>query len=211
MDIFDYKGNGIGYEFEADNSSGLVVFYPGLSYTLKAPLFFYLQRLFRYKGFDTIGIDFRYKENDVFMNTADEEQDIWFEYDSKAIGKEIMELSKSYDRVVYVGKSLGTTMLMNQLKNGLIDERADLVYLTPGTAAKEICSTIKRTKNRTLVAYGNADKCYSKENIDLIRERKDILIIEIENAGHNFEVTGDIRQSISNLTEVIEAVDKFIG
>ncbi len=211
MNIIDFKGDSIRVDGELSNNSKLAVFYPGYAYTLKAPVLFYLQELFAQKGFDIVGIDYRYYENTGFLNASAEEKDTWFEYDCSAIGKEINEFAKAYKRVVYIGKSLGTTMLMHQLKSGLIEERAELVFLTPGVYVRETYNTILKIKNRVLVVYGDADKYYNKTDVKLIRDRKDTLIKEIKNAGHIFEEAGSIRQSIVNIAEVVEAVDDFVG
>ena len=210
MNIIDYKGNQIRTISELNKNSQLVVFYPGYGYTLNAPVFFYLQELFSKKSFDILGIDYRYNENTGFLNATDEERDIWFEYDCNAIGKEVYSFSQAYSRVIYVGKSLGTTMLMNQLKSSLIQEKAEIIFLTPGTYTHETYSTIQKTKNRALIVYGNADKHYKKADIQLIKDRRDTFIKEIENAGHVFEQEGNLKQSILNLTQVIAAIDDFI-
>jgi hypothetical protein len=100
---------------------------------------------------------------------------------------------------------------MNQLKSSYIQERAEIVFLTPGSYARETYSTILEIKNRALIVYGNADKCYKKADIELIQNRKETFIREIKDAGHSFEEEDNIKQSILNLVEVIEAVSDFIG
>jgi len=210
MNIIDYNGNLIRTIADLHDSSKLVIFYPGYNYTLKAPVFFYLQELFSQEGFDILGIDYRYNENNDFLNVSDEEKDIWFRYDCSAIGRAVKDFSEEYSRIVYVGKSLGTTMLMNQVKDGLIHEKAETIYLTPGSNSEEIYLTINETRNRTLVIYGNADKYYKEAYIDYIKHRKDTYIKEVRNAGHVFEEEGNVNQSILNLAEVIDLVHDFI-
>ena len=210
MNLIDYKGNQIRTIFRLNNNSQLVVFYPGYGYTLDAPVFFYLQEFFAQKDFDILGIDYRYNENNDFLNSTDEEKDKWFQYDCNVIGKEVNSFSKTYNRIVYVGKSFGTAMLMNQLKNNLIQKKAEIIYLTPVTYGHGIYLTIQETRNRTLIVYGNADKYYNKNEIALIKDRKDTFLKEIKNAGHVFEEVGSIKQSILNLIEVINSIDSFI-
>lgn len=210
MNLIDYKGNQIRTIFRLNNNSQLVVFYPGYGYTLDAPVFFYLQEFFAQKDFDILGIDYRYNENNDFLNSTDEEKDKWFQYDCNVIGKEVNSFSKTYNRIVYVGKSFGTAMLMNQLKNNLIQKKAEIIYLTPVTYGHGIYLTIQETRNRTLIVYGNADKYYNKNEIALIKDRKDTFLKEIKNAGHVFEEAGNIKQSILNLIEVINSIDSFI-
>ena len=174
-------------------------------------MFFYLQELFAKKDYDILGIDYRYNENVDFLNTTDEEKNKWFKHDCNVIGMEVNNLSKAYNRIVYVGKSFGTAMLMNQLKNDLIQKKAEIIYLTPVTHEHDIYLTIKGTKNRTLIVYGNADKHCNKFDIDSIKDRKDIFLKEIKNAGHVFEEEGNLKQSILNLVEVIDSINDFIN
>jgi len=211
MYISDYKGNQIRVEAERRNSNQLVVFYPGYAYTLKAPIFFYLQELFTQKGFDILGIDYRYNENAEFLKAAEDEKDFWFVHDCIAIGKKIKKLSNTYSRIIYIGKSLGTTMLMHQLGSGLIIEKAELVFLTPGTYAAEIYTALNKISNKALIVYGAADKHHKREDLELVKKRENTFIKEIAAAGHVFEEEGNIKQSIMNLMEVIEAIDGFIG
>lgn len=210
MNLIDYKGNQIRTIFRLNNNSQIVVFYPGYGYTLDAPVFFYLQEFFAQKDFDILCIDYRYNENNDFLNSTDEEKDKWFQYDCNVIGKEVNSFSRTYNRIVYVGKSFGTAMLMNQLKNNLIQKKAEIIYLTPVTYGHGIYLTIQETRNRTLIVYGNADKYYNKNEIALIKDRKDTFLKEIKNAGHVFEEAGNIKQSILNLIEVINSIDSFI-
>lgn len=209
MNIIDYKGNQIKTIKESNNNTSLVIFYPGYRYTLNAPVFFYLQELFMQKGFDILGIDYRYHENADFLSTTDEEKQTWFRYDCNAIGKAIKNYSEGYKRIIYVGKSLGTIVLLNQLKDGLIQEKAEIILLTPATDAHEIYLTIQKIQNRILIVYGNADKYYNKMYIDLLKGRKDVFIKVIEKAGHVFEEAGNIKQSIFNLEEVISTICDF--
>lgn len=210
MNLIDYKGNQIRTIFRLNNNSQIVVFYPGYGYTLDAPVFFYLQEFFAQKDFDILCIDYRYNENNDFLNSTDEEKDKWFQYDCNVIGKEVNSFSRTYNRIVYVGKSFGTAMLMNQLKNNLIQKKSEIIYLTPVTYGHGIYLTIQETRNRTLIVYGNADKYYNKNEIALIKDRKDTFLKEIKNAGHVFEEAGNIKQSILNLIEVINSIDSFI-
>lgn len=211
MYITDYRGNQVKVDIELRSSNKLAVLYPGYAYTLKAPVFFYLRELLSQEGFDILGIDYRYNENTEFLNAAEEEKDFWFANDCIAIGKAVKKFSRAYDRIVYVGKSLGTTVLMHQLKSDLIREKSELVFLTPGAYSAEIYTTINRINNKTLIVYGAADKHHKKEDLELVKKRKDIFIREIAKAGHVFEEEGNIRQSVMNLTEVLEAIGGFIG
>ncbi|MCR4422616.1 MAG: hypothetical protein NUV32_09120 [Exilispira sp.] len=210
MNLVDYRGNQIKIIKEIKNNSQLAILYPGYRYTLDAPIFFYLQELLAKSNFDIIGFDYRYSENEYFLNSTDEEKKAWFQYDCNAIGRVVNDFSKTYRRLLYIGKSLGTTVLMNQLKNNLIQENSEIIYLTPGAEAQEIYLTIQKSKNRTLIIYGTADKFYNKTYIDYIKDKTNVHFNEIKNAGHVFEEEGNIRQSILNIADVIDSIYEFI-
>ncbi len=210
-EIFGYNKKNITVQQSLKGNSKIAIFYPGLGYSLSAPCFFYLLELFRSNGYDTYGIDYRYNENIEFMNATEELQDTWFDYDSRVIGENLKNETSHYAETVYIGKSLGTTMLMKQLNANLISADSLIIWLTPGVYVHDIFSTIIESVNRSMVVCGTADKYYKVEEINRIKGRKNVNLKEIQKAGHAFEVINDIEKSILNIVEVVEAVREFIS
>lgn len=210
-ELLDYRKKPISiYETKSD-SANVAIFYPGFGYSLKAPIFCYLIEFFESSGFNILGIDYRYDENSDFMALSDQAQDTWFEYDSGVIGQYVLDRIDKYKKVIYIGKSLGTTMLMKQAQKGLVFTEATLIWLTPGAYVHDIYSTILEIPNKSLVVYGTADRYYKSEEVERLKDQSKVQIKELPNAEHSFEVKGNIEKSIMNLVEVVKAVEGFVG
>lgn len=208
MDIVGYKDTEIKTKDTIKNADKVAVFYPGYRYGLEAPIFFYLEELLAQNGFDIIGLDYRYNENMEFVKADDDEKDKWFEYDCKAIGSEVFKAIGQYKEVVLIGKSLGTSVILNQIKNFKIPEEYKIIWLTPGTSAHEIYQLLNIIKNRSLLMLGTKDRYYNEKEIHNINN-DNVTIKKVENAGHVFE-TEDIYKSIENISIVLKEIELFV-
>lgn len=209
--LLDHRGRPLRTLGAPAGNPRLAVFYPGLNYTVLAPLFFYLARLLEPAGWDVIAVDYRYNEDPEFAAAPDDEKDRWFAADSVAVGRWVAGRAAGYGRVAYLGKSLGTEMLLNQVRAGLVVPSADLVWLTPGSKAAEIFSLVPTLGHRSLVAYGTADKHFLRAQAGRPAGHPRVTLVEIANAGHNFEVAGDLRRSVTAIADVVEAVGSFLA
>jgi len=206
----DFRGRPFRFVDQRRGAQQLAVLYPGMGYSLKAPLFFYLSAALEQSGWDVLGIDTRYNDDPEFQTASDGERDRWFEADSLALGRWVASLTPEYQRVAYLGKSLGTTMLLHQVQAGLVRPEAPLVWLTPGSTAAEQFDLLPRLPQHSLVVYGTADphflKAADRRPVDLPL----VTVCEIPDAGHVFEVDGDVRRSITNIANVVEVVLAFL-
>jgi len=198
MDIIGYKGTEIKTKDTIKNTDKIAVIYPGYRYGLEAPLFFYLEELLVQNGFDIIGLDYRYNENKEFIKADDDEKDKWFEYDCKAIGSEVFKAIGQYKEVLLIGKSLGTSAILNQINNSLVSEEYGIIWLTPGTSAHEIYKLLNVIRNRSLLISGTGDRYFNEKEINNINN-DNVTIKKVENAGHLFEVE-DVYKSIENIS-----------
>lgn len=204
MSISAYKEKIINTKFIKRESDTLVVLYPGFEYSLNAPLFYYLTKELREKGIDTLGIDYRYSEDKEYLKFPKEEQEKALYFDSDKISEFISEQIKTYKRVIFVVKSLGSVFLNSQLKTGQISSSVEAIWLTPAIDFNEF----NNLTNKNLVIYGTKDPFYLKyEDVTL---DESIEILEIPNGKHCFEVDRDLEASINNNFLVIKRVLEFI-
>jgi hypothetical protein len=209
MDIIGYKGTEIKTKDTIKNTDKIAIIYPGYGYGLEAPIFFYLKELLVQNGFDIIGLNYRYNESKEFIKAAEDEKDKWFEYDCKAIGLEVFKAIEQYKEVVLIGKSLGTSVILNQIKSFKIPEEYKIIWLTPGTSAHEIYQLLNIIKNRSLLMLGTGDRYYNEKEIKDINN-DNVTIKKVENAGHVFE-TEDIYKSIENISIILKEIELFIS
>lgn len=205
MSIEGYKGKIINTKFIKRYSDTLVVLYPGFEYSLNAPLFYYLTKELKEKGIDTLGIDYRYSEDKEYLKLPKEEQEKALYFDSKNISTFVSEQIKTYKRVIFVVKSLGSVFLNSQLKTGQIPNSVESIWLTPAIDFNEF----NNLTNRNLVIYGTSDPFYIKYK-DITLDEK-IEVLEIEKGKHCFEVDGNLEASINNNYLVIKKVLEFIN
>jgi hypothetical protein len=208
----DYIGKPIKtLEILNKNSNSIVILYPGHSYSLKSPMFAFLIDYFIDSGFDILGFDYRYDENPEFEKCDDNKQDTWFEFDCLSIGKNVLERLNKYNKVIYVGKSLGTTMIMKQIENKLLKTNSTIIWLTPGIYAKQIYEVIAKSTIRSLIISGTADSNYLRKELNILSKHSWVVVKEIKKAGHSFEVVGDIEKTIENHLEVVKTIKFFLN
>jgi alpha/beta superfamily hydrolase len=136
--------------------------------------------------------------------------DVWFEHDAKSIGEAILESCKAYERCIYVGKSLGTSMLLIQALSNLLAQKAKLVWLTPGGKAKEIFDYLASCEQASLVVYGDADTLSKNVDRTAVYKNAHVSVKTIHGASHCFESDKDVFESIDNLKQVIRYVADFV-
>jgi len=173
-----------------------------------APLLFALDQALEARGWTVIAIDYRYSEDPGFQAASDDEKDAWFEADALAVGRWVAQRTQGC-RVVYAGKSLGTSMLLHQVNAGLVAPDAELVWLTPGTRAPQVYQALRSLPQRSLVAYGTADP-YAPQGDQRPVGLPRVTLVEVPGAGHILEVPGDVRRSLSHVADVVEAVLAFV-
>jgi len=205
MSINAYKGKIINTKFIKRESDTLVVLYPGFEYSLNAPLFYYLTKELKEKGIDTLGIDYRYSEDKEYLKFPKEEQEKALYFDSDKISEFIAEQIKTYKRVIFVVKSLGSVFLNSQLKTGEISSSVEAIWLTPAIDFNEF----NNLTNKNLVIHGTKDPFYLKYKD--VKLDESIEIFEIPNGKHCFEVDGNLESSINNNFLVIKRVLEFIN
>lgn len=208
--LLDSRGRPLRLLETPGDPQRIAVFYPGLNYTPWAPLFFYLDKALEAAGWTVMAIDYRYNENAEFLAAPDAQKNEWFLADSLAVGRWVAHRTAGCQRVAYVGKSLGTSMLLHQVRAGFVADEAELVWLTPGTTAVDQFDLLPSLPQRSLVVYGTGDPHIfraQRRPVDLPR----VTVFQVPDAGHVFEVKDDIRRSITNIADVVEAVSAFLA
>lgn len=204
MLITAYKDKIINTKIIKRDSETLVVLYPGFEYSLNAPLFYYLTKELKEKEIDILGVDYRYSEDREYLKFSKEEQEKALYFDSDKISESLSEYIKSYKRVIFVVKSLGSVFLNNQLKTGQIPSNVESVWLTPAIDFNEF----NNLTNKNLVIYGTKDPFYLKYKD--VKLNNAIENFEIPDGKHCFEVDGNLESSINNNYLVIKKVLDFI-
>ena len=178
----------------------LCVLFPGIGYHCEKPLLYYSAKLAKSKGYDVIplkfsGFDNSAKGNDEKMSTA-------VEHALSLAEKQLSDTDfSSYEKIVFIGKSIGTTAcLAYREKNGI---NASCILLTPLEA------TFESLSHRCTAFHGTADQWADTEAIRKLCRKHLVPLHEYENANHSLE-TGDVFTDIRTVLDVTEKIDSLL-
>lgn len=152
-----------------DKTDLLTIIIAGFGYTMDAPYIYYSKYIPYQLDSDVLLIDLDYGQLNNFTELPDEKKDEWFENDFTGIKDSINKLS-NYSKFWLIGKSLGTTVLYKLLKEKILRMKTEkIVWLTPGTKAKEIYSAIVDYPISSFVVYGDKDPYTQNNQIGKLR------------------------------------------
>ena len=178
----------------------LCVLFPGIGYHCGKPLLQRTIQLAADKGYTTLPLE--YKD---FPDGAKGNDDIMRIAVAHAISQTEQQLANvdfsNCDRVVFVGKSIGTAACLAYRKAHNIS--ADCVLLTP------LEMTFENPAHNCIAFHGTADPWAATKNIERICKDKNVTLFEYPNANHSL-ITGIAAQDETTLASVITKISDFI-
>jgi len=210
MRIIGYDETEIPVQIVSGGSETVVVLYPGMGYSLQAPVFHYLGQLLLRENIDSIGINYRYGENRGYRQSDGNRRRDWIASDAAAIARTLGPVLAGYRKVLYVGKSLGTVVLRHQLDARLVRDDAFLVWLAPVDGIRQAWAYARSLGQKSLFLFGTGDPGCTPDCPGSLGGTDRLEIVEIPGAGHYFEAAGDIPRSIENLSLVMKNLERFI-
>lgn len=182
-------------------SKKLVVMFPGIGYHCDKPLLYYSRDIARDNGYDCIEIkyDLPVKAKDVKDN-KEKKQDV-FNIAAKQANEQLSVIDFSeYEKVLFVGKSLGTVVAAYCDREMKIGARHIVFTPVPGTFEY-------LRKGCGVVFHGTSDPwCETKLVMDKCSELE-LDLITVGGANHSLEVK-DTLENIRTIEMVMERVKK---
>ena len=163
----------------------LCVLFPGIGYHCDKPLLYYTEKLARSKGYETIKLQYS-----GFTPDADAAlHALWL------TGEQLSRVKLAqYDRIVFVGKSIGTAAaLAYREKRGV---KAECVLLTP------LVQTFDFSAKDCTAFHGTADRWAATADIERLCAEKGVPLHKYEGANHSLEC-GDPAKDILTVADVI--------
>ena len=183
--------------------SKLAVVFPGVGYHNDKPLLYYSKKLAREYGFEIVEIsyDFPFKAKEI-KDKKDKMEDAF----GLAVKQAEEQLSTvefdKYEKVLFIGKSIGTTVAAYYDKKYCVDSKH--VVLTPVPQTFDFLN-----KESGIVFNGNADPWCETS---LVTEKCKELGMEahiVENANHSLE-TKSVITDVQNLKEILSKIEYYI-
>lgn len=179
-------------------SSTLLVSFPGMAYSMDAPLMWYSTLAAIESGYDVLGLEysFQVRGNPGFNSDLD-----------KVVGEITDGLKKflkehKYEQVIFLAKSIGTVIGPRVMEE--MDITLDgFVFLTP----------LERTLNyinssqKMLAVIGEIDPAFPPHAVKQIRDPKSVMLVP--GADHGMEIPGKSVESVEVLKNVTARCKQF--
>ncbi len=184
-------------------SNKLAVIFPGMGYHSDKPLLYYAKKFAREHGYEVVDIkyDFQVRAKDIMADK--ETKNEVFYHAVREAEKQLEDVDfTSYDSVMFIGKSIGTTVAAYIDKAHEIN--ATHIVFTP---VPETFEHLK--KEGGLVLHGTADPwCDTKLVEEKCKELK-LHLYKVEGANHSLEI-GDAFIDVAQLPGIIGAVKMYV-
>jgi len=190
--------------FEGDGA-GLLVVFPGLHYGPDGPLLYHLSKRLQGAGWDMLGLMYGFQAAMTFPWT-DHVPEILEE--GTAAAREAMN-RRAYPRLAFVGKSLGSIVLVQLCSSGVVPDKAFVAYLTPPIGSPQFDSAFAATRQPAYIAIGTDDSFYNEPALGELQARRPVLVRAVKGADHGMDVAGDLAASLRAVGQVVEDTAAF--
>lgn len=204
------NGSSIICESNQTNSKKLVVVFSGFDYTYRNPLLYYSVSAAISDGFDYQCFDPKYYDDLFFQKLSPSEKSDYYNADFDLMIHEIKSISSSYEKIVFIGKSMGGNIFIKLLEDKNLLLKSSFILLTPSIFWKNKINIFKSIQARCLIIASNTDKNYSEVEWKSLSEDSNVQFFEIENADHSLE-TGNIDNDLDIVKSVLNKIKTFIA
>jgi len=181
--------------------------FAGFGYTIECPLLYYSSNIAFQYSIDYLGFDCNYPYNEQFKEKNEQQKEEYFKNDVELICEYLN--SKRYLKRIFIGKSMGTTIINRLIENNIIKEDDSLIFLTPGIEWNKIINNIRNVKNRILIVGSKGDPLFIEYDYSVLKNNKNIEIMEYETENHVMEI-GNLQHDLNVLTRIMNRIEAFI-
>ncbi len=211
LNISGYRGEAVPHKFlqQEVETGALAVILPGVGYHADLPLLYYPGKVALNLGMDILRLETAYSQRPAFSQGSPVERTAWLDADTDAAVDAALAF-RAYHQVTFIGKSLGTRAMGHILERERIPVFSNWIWLTPILNDTRLVAQVQKHHPRSLFTIGTADRFYDQEVLNGLVESTSGKSLVIEGADHSLEITGNIRQSIQALAQVIAAIEEFL-
>src|SRR5918995_2146783 len=187
----------------------LAVLLPGFAYTLDMPLFYYAEHLLLERGWDVLRVEYAYSKRPEFQTLPKPERDQWLLADNAAAWHAGLG-EGTYERVVLIGKSLGTLAMGHLLTLANSPPAVGAVWLTPLLTNERLRQQIQQYAGPSLFVIGTADPQFDPVVLEKMQVATIGEAVVVKNADHGMDIPGNPIASVRAVERVVEALSRFI-
>ncbi|HDR7717126.1 alpha/beta hydrolase [Bacillus albus] len=198
----------IRYTHIEKGSSTVCFMFSGSGYNYDKPLFYYATMLMLEKKIDVVHIHYSYDEQ--VMNKPIEEVTKVMMDDINPVINEVLK-NEQYSKSMFLGKSLGTIPIANDLMKREEFTQSKMIVLTPLLTFESIFDSILHSSHEGLLVIGDKDHQYNANQIDQLY-KTNLTIDVVKNANHSVNVGEyETENSIEAIAKIMRKLKETIG
>ncbi|WP_144611777.1 alpha/beta hydrolase [Bacillus cereus] len=200
-------GKVIPYTHIEKGSNTVCFMFSGSGYNYDKPLFYYATMLMLENKIDVVHIHYSYDEQ--VMNKPMEEVTKIMMDDVNPLMKEVLK-GEQYNHTMFLGKSLGTIPIANDLMKKEDFLQSKMILLTPLLTFDSIFESILHSRHEGLLVIGDKDHQYNADQIDKLH-KTNFQIEVVKNANHSVNVGEfETEDSIEAIAKIIEKLEEVV-
>ncbi|WP_141535153.1 alpha/beta hydrolase [Bacillus cereus] len=191
-----------------EKGSHMVCFmFSGSCYNYDKPLFYYATMLMLEHKIDVVHIHYSYDEQ--VMNEPMEEITKIMMNDINPVMNEVLKKGR-YSNSMFLGKSLGTIPIANDVMKREEFSQSKMILLTPLLTFDTIFDSILHSDHEGLLVIGDKDHQYNADQIDQLH-KTNLKIDVVKNANHSVNIGEyETESSITAIAKVIEKLKEVV-
>ncbi|MFU2028732.1 alpha/beta hydrolase [Bacillus wiedmannii] len=200
-------GKVIPYTHIEKGSNTVCFMFSGSGYNYDKPLFYYATMLMLENKIDVVHIHYSYDEQ--VMNKPMEEVTKIMMDDINPLMKEVLK-GEQYNYTLFLGKSLGTIPIVNDLMKRDDFLQSKMILLTPLLSFDSIFDSILHSHHEGLLVIGDKDHQYNADQIDRLH-KTNLQIEVVKNANHSVNIGGlETENSIEAIAQIIKRLNEVV-
>ncbi|PGB02550.1 alpha/beta hydrolase [Bacillus toyonensis] len=197
----------IHYTHIEKGSSAVCFMFSGSGYNYDKPLFYYATMLMLEHKIDVVHIHYSY--DGQLMDKPMEEVTKVMMGDINPVIIEVLK-SGQYSNLMFLGKSLGTIPIANDLMKREEFSQSKMIVLTPLLTFDSIFDSILHSRHEGLLVIGDKDHQYNADQINQLH-KTNLTIDVVKNANHSVNVGEyETENSIEAIAKVIEKLKEVV-
>jgi hypothetical protein len=197
----------ISYTHIEMGSKTICFMFSGSGYNYDKPLFYYATMVMLQNKIDIVHIHYSYGE--YFLKKSLEEISKTMMDDINPVIFDILKNGQC-NETIFLGKSLGTIPIANDLMRRDEFLKSKMILLTPLLKFDSIFDSILNSEHQGLLVIGDKDHHYNSTQIDQL-SKSNLKIEVIQNANHHLDVGAfETTNSILALSRVMEKLQEIV-
>ncbi|GAB6461509.1 alpha/beta hydrolase [Bacillus cereus group sp. MYBK71-2] len=197
----------IYYTHIEKGSSTVCFMFSGSGYNYDKPLFYYATMLMLEHKIDVVHIHYSY--DGQLMNKPMEEVTKVMMDDINPVINEVLK-DEQYNETMFLGKSLGTIPIANNVMKREEFLQSKMILLTPLLTFESIFDSILHSQHEGLLVIGDKDHQYNAGQIDQLH-KTNLQIEVVKNANHSVNVGEfETENSIEAIAKIIEKLKEAV-